>query len=221
MDVPMPAAPPSSADDLAPAVPPSRRAAAPSFAIRRMHPPEHAVIADHLKRLDPETRRLRFGNPVNDAFLERYAALALGEDAVVSGCFIRGTMRGVAELRFLDDGRREAEGAFSLEPDFQGFGLGAALFGRTIALARNRGVRRLYLTCLSENRRMQRIARRHGAELSFVEGDVTADIRRPYADAGSLAEEGRGDAFVVARLEWRQRFGALGVSVRRLARGGV
>lgn len=197
---------------------PARTRAAPSFAIRRLHPPETTLLAAHLRRLDAETRRLRFGNPVNDGFLERYSELALGDDAVVSGCFVKGTLRGVAELRFLDPRRRAAEGAFSIEPDFQGFGFGDALFSRTIALARNRGVGRLYLTCLKENGRMQRIAHRHGAELSFAEGDGLADIRRPYADAESIAEEGRGDAFVVALLEWRQRFGAIGRSVRRLSR---
>jgi len=209
----------SSAASLAPARTPPNRRAAPSFAIRRLHPPETALLTAHLLRLDTETRRLRFGNPVNDAFLERYGELALGHDAVVSGCFTKGTLRGVAELRFLDGRRREAEGAFSLEPDFQGMGLGDALFSRTIAMARNRGVQRLYLTCLSENRRMQRIAQRHGAEISFAAGDVMADIRRPYADPESIAEENTGerDAFVVALLEWRQRFGVLGRSVRRLA----
>ena len=176
------------------------------------------ILSAHLKRLDAETRRLRFGNPVNDAFLDRYGELALGDDAVVSGCFVKGILRGVAELRFLDERHREAEGALSIEPDFQGFGFGDALFARTIAHARNRGVRRLYLSCLSENRRMQRIAHRHGAELSFTEGDVMANIRRPYADAESLAEEGRGDAFIVALLEWRESFGVIGRSVRRMAR---
>ena len=213
----MPAPESSSAPKLAPAVRPQRARTAPSFAIRRLHPPETAILSAHLKRLDAETRRLRFGNPVNDAFLDGYGKLALGGEAVVSGCFSKGTLRGLAELRFLDDRHCEAEGAFSLERAFQGFGLGEALFARTIAMARNRGVRRLYLTCLCENRRMQRIAHRHGAELSFAEGDVMADIRRPYADAESIAEERRGEAFVVARLEWRQRFGALGRTLRRLA----
>lgn len=179
----------------------------PSFAVRRLHSNETGLLAEHFQRLDPETRRLRFGNPVNDVFLDRYAALALGEDARVLGCFIAGSLRGVAELRFLNGDRREAEGAFSLEAEFQGLGLGDALFERLIAVARNRSVERLYLTCLRENRRMQRIAHHHGAELSFTGGDVMAEIRRPYADARSLAREWKdeSEAFVFAMLEWRRR----------------
>lgn len=191
-----------------------------SFAIRRLHPPETALLSDHLKRLDPETRRLRFGNPVNDAFLDSYGARALGDDSIVMGCFLKGSLRGVAELRFLTANRTDAEAAFSLERDFQGEGLGEKLFERLIAAARNRGVKRLFLTCLRENRRMQKIAHHHGAELSFAEGDVTAEIRRPYPDAESLRREwmGEGKAFVFALLEWRRRrLGFLAWPIRRLA----
>lgn len=152
-------------------------------------------------------RRLHFGNPVNDDFLERYATLALGEEALVKGCFIDGVLRGVAELRFLGGGREEAEGAFCLERPFQGRGLGDRLFEAVIAAARNRGVRRLFLTCLRENRRMQKIADHHGAELSFSALDVMAEIRRPYADAQSIAAEmaDEGEAFAFAMLQWRRR----------------
>ncbi|MBC8130489.1 MAG: GNAT family N-acetyltransferase [Rhizobiaceae bacterium] len=193
-----------------------------TFATRRLHAPETVLFGEHLKRLDAETRRLRFGNPVNDAFLDRYAGLALGEDALVKGCFIAGTLRGVAELRFLSGDGRDAEGAFSLEREYQGQKIGDALFERLIAAARNRGVERLYLTCLRENRRMQSIAHRHGAELSFTGGDGMAEIRRPYADAESLAREwmDEGATFVFAMLEWRrQRFDFLTRPIRRLSEG--
>ncbi len=170
--------------------------------IRRLHPGESDLILGHLLRLGPDARRLRFGNAVNAAFLERYAAMALGNDALVKGLFIEGTLRGIAELRFLTDSYHEAEGAFSIEPEFQGRGHGDRLFGGLIASARNRGVRRLFLTCLRENRRMQAIATKYGADLSFVAGEVTAEILRPYADAASLSREmaDESEAFVFALL---------------------
>lgn len=179
---------------------------APPVSIRRLHPKESDLLLAHLMRLDGEARRLRFGNPVNDYFLERYAALALGADALIMGLFVGGVLRGVAELRYLTGSRSEAEGAFSIEKAFQGLGFGDRLFGRLIASARNRGVRRLFLTCLRENRRMQAIAAKHGADLSFVAGDVTAEIRRPYADAASITEEwaDESEAFVFAMIDWRR-----------------
>ncbi|KQT52687.1 hypothetical protein ASG43_19760 [Aureimonas sp. Leaf454] len=184
-----------------------------TIVLRSLRADETALFTAHLARLDAETRRLRFGNPVNDVFLARYAELALSSDAIVKGCFVDGTLRGVGELRFLSGDRTDAEGAFCLERPFQGRGLGDRLFERLVTAARNRGVKRLFLTCLRENRRMQRIADHHGAELSFTGGDVMAEIRRPYADVRSLSREWRdeGEAFVFAMLDWR------GLGLRRLA----
>lgn len=195
---------------------------AETIVLRSLRAEETDLFTGHLARLDPETRRLRFGNPVNDVFLARYADLALSSDAVIKGCFVNGTLRGVGELRFLSGDRADAEGAFCLEREFQGRGLGDRLFERLVTAARNRGVRRLFLTCLRENRRMQRIADHHGAELSFTGGDVMAEIRRPYADAGSITREWRdeGEAFVFALLQWRPRgFERLAGPLRRLAAG--
>lgn len=188
--------------------------------IRRLHPGEADLILGHLLRLGPDARRLRFGNAVNASFLERYAAMALGNSALVKGLFIDNTLRGIAELRFLNEAQQEAEGAFSVEPEFQGRGHGDRLFGRLIASARNRGVRRLFLTCLRENRRMQAIAAKHGADLSFAAGDVTAEILRPYADAASLSRElaDESKAFVFALIDWRKRgLAAFGAPLKRIA----
>jgi len=181
-------------------------AASPAH-VRRLHAHETGLFLSHLQRLPSETRRLRFGNAVNDTFLNRYASLALGRDALVKGLFVEGELRGVAELRFLTGSHEEAEGAFSIEPEFQGHGHGDRLFGRLVAAARNRGVRRIFLTCLRENHRMQTIAAKHGADLSFVAGDVTAEILRPYADAKSLAREwaDESEAYVFAMIEERGR----------------
>ena len=198
---------------------------APSFAVRRLHRNDAVHFCDHLKRLDAQARRLRFGNPVTDAFLDGYGRLALQSDARVLGFFVKGRLCGAAELRFLTQDRQAAEGAVSLDPDMQGLGLGDQLFGRLLAMARHRGVKRLFLTCLRENTAMQKIARRHGADLAFADGDVTVEIRRPFADTGTLSNEWRaeGETFVFAMLEWRVRwrdrivrrfrllFGALGL----------
>ena len=46
------------------------------YSIRRLWPLDFSAFLRHLKRLDGETRRSRFGSPVNDDFLETYAATA-------------------------------------------------------------------------------------------------------------------------------------------------
>src|SRR6185312_5875662 len=50
---------------------------------------------------------------------------------------------------------RAAEAAFSIEKPFQNNGVGSALMGRTILAARNRGVKKLFMNCLSHNHPMQ------------------------------------------------------------------
>ncbi|MBC6717417.1 GNAT family N-acetyltransferase [Aurantimonas sp. DM33-3] len=217
-NVPSPARP--SAPSVTVAAAAQRGAASGPVHVRRLHPGEEPLLLAHLKRLDPEIRRLRFGNAVNDFFLERYVSLALGEEALVKGLFIDGELRGAAELRFLTGSHDEAEGAFSIEKPYQGHGHGDRLFGRLVASARNRGVRRLFLTCLRENRRMQAIAAKHGADLSFEAGDVTAEILRPYADVRSMAREwtDETEAFAFAMIEWRRkRLRSFAAPLRRLA----
>ena len=46
------------------------------FVIRKLWPGDFAAFRRHLKRLDPESRKLRFGMAVNDDFLAAYADTA-------------------------------------------------------------------------------------------------------------------------------------------------
>src|SRR5262249_11729352 len=73
---------------------------------------------------------------------------------------------------------REAEAAFSIEKPWQSHGVGSMLLERTLLAARNRGLKFLHLACLTDNKRMQQLARKYDAELSFdfssVEGEVAA-----------------------------------------------
>ena len=86
-------------------------------------------------------------------------------------------MHGAAELRPIG-GRftKQAEAAFSVENDWQSHGVGSALLERTLLTARNRGIAHLHMACLADNRRMQQLARKFDAELSFDFGEVVAEV---------------------------------------------
>lgn len=158
--------------------------------IRKLWFGESDRFREHLLRLDPESRANRFGTPVTDYFIEQYAAHALSADAIVHGYFVDGVLRGCAELRGLATlAPREAEAAFSIEKAFQNNGVGSLLMGRTILAARNRGVRKLYMNCLSHNHPMQAIARKYHADLKFEAGDVVAEIINARPDPLSLFRE--------------------------------
>lgn len=176
--------------------------------ISRLGPTETEKFRDHLLRLDLETRRLRFGSPVSDDFIRTYAARVHELGSVVLGYIEDGEIRGAAELRKLGDTwGHEAEAAFSIEPAFQNSGLGTRMLGRLLEAARYRGVHHLYMCCLSENRRMQRVATKYDAELKFERSEVIGDIvpmppsyRTLVAEA---AETYRG--FVLAMLDLQRR----------------
>ena len=158
--------------------------------IRKLWLGETECFRQHLLRLDPESRANRFGSPVSDYFIERYAAHALSSDAIVHGYFVNGILRGCAELRGLNTlAPRAAEAAFSIEKAFQNNGVGSLLMGRTILTARNRGISKLYMNCLSHNHPMQAIARKYHADLKFEAGDVVAEIANARPDPLSLLRE--------------------------------
>ncbi len=129
-------------------------------------------------------------------------------DAVVHGFFVDGTLRGAAELRPID-GRlsKQAEAAFSVEKDWQSHGVGSALLERTLLTARNRGVAHLHMACLSDNRRMQQLARKFDAELTFDFGSVVGEVESPHPTPLSVVREwvSDGHGFATAILDAQSR----------------
>lgn len=145
--------------------------------IRKLWPHETAKFRDHLLRLDKQSRRMRFAHGVSDSFIEDYAQRMTEMGSLVYGYVDEEEVRAAAELRKLaDTWGYEAEAAFSVEPTHQDLGIGTELMGRVIRSARNRGVRRLYMSCLPENAKMQAIARKYEADLKFEYGEVVGQI---------------------------------------------
>lgn len=165
--------------------------------IRKLWIGEAAAYRGHLLRLDPQSRRGRFGGTVADETIDGYVDGCFGLDAVVHGCFIDGVLRGGAELRGLP-GARRAEAALSVEAPWQGRGIGSALLERTLLAARNRGCRLLHVACLADNRRMQQLARKFDAELAFDFGSVVGEVAPSQPTPLSLLRELLTDGHAVA-----------------------
>jgi GNAT superfamily N-acetyltransferase len=176
--------------------------------IRKLWSGDSAAYRAHLLRLDPESRRNRFGGAVSDEFIENYVRLTRGLDALLHGFFVEGTLRGVAELRPLGPSfPDEAEAAISIERPWQSLGVGTALLDRTLLAARNRGIKLLHMACLAENRRMQQLARKFDAELTFDFGSVVGEVATPYPTPLSLMREvvADGVGFTTAMLDVQAR----------------
>jgi GNAT superfamily N-acetyltransferase len=176
--------------------------------IRKLWLGEADAYRDHLLRLDPMSRHSRFSGGVADDFIRDYVGTTFRLDSVVHGFFVDGVLRGAAELRPLGPHLSlEAEAAFSIESDWQSHGVGSMLLDRTLLTARNRGIKHLHMACLANNRRMQELARKFSAELSFdfgsVVGEVVAARPTPMSVLREIVADGHG--FATALLDVQSR----------------
>ena len=176
--------------------------------IRKLWSGETDIYREHLLRLDPTSRRSRFGGGVSDAFIDNYVALANGLDSVLHGFFVDGMLRGAAELRPLGPAfGDEAEAAFSIEAPWQSHGVGTVLLRRTLLAARNRGFKLLHMACLAENHRMQQLALKFDAELTFDFGSVIGEVEAAHPTPLSVMREFVADStgFATAMLDVQSR----------------
>jgi GNAT superfamily N-acetyltransferase len=176
--------------------------------IRKLWIGETEKLREHVLRLDPESRRNRFAGGVSDEFIWKYVDLATGLDSIVHGFFVDDALRGGAELRPLGlNFPRQAEAAISVEKPWQSHGVGSALLQRTLLAARNRGYRLLHMACLAENHRMQQLARKFDAELSFDFGSVVGEVESSRPTPLSVMRELMSDhhGFATAMLDLQSR----------------
>jgi len=172
--------------------------------IRKLWRVETHAYRDHLLRLDAESRRNRFCGTIADDIIRTYAATARGSDAIVHGFFADGVLRGAADLRILG---REAEAAFSIEKPWQSHGVGSALLERSLLAARNRGIKHLQVCCLADNRRMQQLACKFEADITFDYGTVIGTMENPHPTPLSVMQElaADGHSFAAACVDFQSR----------------
>ncbi|MCH9764636.1 MAG: GNAT family N-acetyltransferase, partial [Alphaproteobacteria bacterium] len=162
--------------------------------IRKLWPTESEKFRDHLLRLDKQGRRMRFAHGVSDHFIEDYASHMSEVGSIIYGFVENGEIRGAAELKKIGNlWGSEAEAAFSVETEYQGLGIGTELMGRVIRSARNRRIRHLVMSCLTENEKMQTIARHHHADLRFEYDEVIGEIIPNGPNYFSILEEALED----------------------------
>jgi GNAT superfamily N-acetyltransferase len=176
--------------------------------IRKLWDAEAHAYRDHLLRLDLESRRNRFCGAIADDTIRSYAATARGPDVVLHGFFVDGVLRGAADLRIVRPlDLQEAEAAFSIEKPWQSHGVGSALLERTRLSARNRGIKHVQVSCLMENRRMQHLARKFEADITFDFGSVIGTMENPRPTPLSLMQEmtADGHSFAAAYIDFQSR----------------
>ena len=85
--------------------------------------------------------------------------------------------------------------------------VGSALLRHILLAARNRGIRMLHMACLAENQRMQQLARKFDAELTFDFSNVIGEVESSQPTPLSLMREMMADShgFATAMLDLQTR----------------
>jgi ribosomal protein S18 acetylase RimI-like enzyme len=148
---------------------------------RRLDARDRADRLAHLARLGREASRARF--------LAEGVPTSPPEPLLAVGCWLDGRLRGLAELYDLPGRPGRAELAASVEPPFQGRGLGTILLDRLLVLARNRGLRHLLTLCAEDNGRLIALLRRAGATITIEAGEARAELELLPATPATLALE--------------------------------
>ena len=174
----------------------------PAAEIRRLWRSDLPLFRDHMLRLDENSRHLRFGGGVSDAFIKQYAEHCFGKGDLVFGAFFGHVLHGAAELRSNEaiwneqapaDRHIHAEAAFSVEGAFRKRGLGEQLFRRVTEAARNHGVEVIEIVCMPENVAMRRLAAKFKAEFVFdnnqLLGKLTARRSTPLSMIAEFAHD--------------------------------
>ena len=145
--------------------------------VRPIQREDARLLIEFHERLSPQSRYLRFFSPIPQLspkmaeylagvdFVDRFALVATADED--------GLERIVAVARFdvaADD--VVADMALVVRDDYQSIGLGTAVFGRLLELARARGVRRLTGSVLADNRRMLQLLRNHGISAGQPDGGI-------------------------------------------------
>jgi GNAT superfamily N-acetyltransferase len=156
---------------------------------RKLMPYEIWRLREHLLRLSPADRRLRFFSAVGDDFIAEHCRHVACSGAIVIGYFELGVLRGAAELHLGEHLGDRAELALTVEGPWQAHHAGTELLDRAITIAENRGVGVIQMLCLLDNRRMQHVALKFTDRLVIEEDQTEADVKVPFPTQLSLWQE--------------------------------
>lgn len=163
------------------------RPAPPNGRYRRLGADDARHLQTHLLRLHPDDRRHRFMGAMPRALVHRYVRAIDWQRAVLVGCFIGRSLRGVCELYPISG--NQAEIAVSVERRFQGRGIGQALVGRTLVLARNRGFTTLEFRCMVDNQRMRALVAKFDGQTTFESSEAATTIHSLPATPATYISE--------------------------------
>jgi GNAT superfamily N-acetyltransferase len=148
------------------------------------------LYREHLLRLNPDDRRLRFFAPLDDdAIIEFVAGLNPRETRIIACFDDQLAVIAAVQVTVINGKGRLAEFAFSVDKAERGRGLATTLMKRALLWVRNRNIPRAHMHCLAENHAVRRMGLRLGMSVSSDTGDGEAAMDLPPPSALSIAQE--------------------------------
>ena len=147
--------------------------------IQHSHIEYLAEYAHHLKSLSNEDRYTRFGYAASADTIDQMILNIVyhREDHHIFTYYTDDRIVGFGHLAREDDAW---ELAVSVEREYQGRGIANALMDYMIAWGKTHGVEVLYMHCITENQKIQHLARKHGLKAWDRAGhELTARVKLP------------------------------------------
>jgi GNAT superfamily N-acetyltransferase len=138
-----------------------------------------AEYAQHLKNLSDEDRYTRFGYAASLQSIDQMILNIVYNQANhhIFTYYIDGKIAGFGHLAREDT---DWELAVSVEREYQGRGVADELMSHMIAWGKTHGVEVVYMHCITENQKIQHLARKHGLRAwERVGHELTARVQLP------------------------------------------
>ena len=157
--------------------------------IRSLTVSELPKYLEHLLRLDPTDRHMRFGFAIGDTGIcEHVQRIDLRTDYILA---LLDDDLDVVAAAHIGRARNDdlAEFALSVDREWRSCGVGCELFDRTVLWARNRGIRQAILYCLYDNTAIRQLARQGGVQMTVDAGEIDGRLELlPATPLSFLAE---------------------------------
>lgn len=137
------------------------------------------LYAKHLKNLTPEDRYTRFCYNIKDEAIDQFILTILyhQHDHYIFTAIVDDKHVGFGHLAREDS---DWELAVSIDREYQGRGVADKLMDFMIDWGKTRGVHSVFMHCITQNQKIQHLARKHGLRMIERDGaEVTSKVDLP------------------------------------------
>lgn len=156
--------------------------------VRKVMPTEYNKYRAHLKKLDIESRVLRFAHPATDTVIDMLCD-KFEENPEQHVLFAIEN----ANLEFIAIGHIALEGemelALSVLKEYQGHRMGDALMKRVLQHCRTLGHLKGHMVCLPHNQAIKHLCSKHGIKIHTLQGESEGDIELPSPTVATILDE--------------------------------